>query len=72
MEFFNGNKKNSILFINDIIFNINYRPNAYKHVVTVDDNYNKVIFITNEDEIFYINDVELYRIKKIIINKRIN
>ena len=59
-------KINCIKNINTTIYNIYYPPKDYLYFIIKDD-YDYVLCITHNDEIYYIKDVDLYKLKKIIL-----
>ena len=68
MSLFTDKRNESVKKINDFIFQMSYRKNYF---VIEDDNKNRIACVVNGDDIFYISDIELYKAKKYIINKRI-
>ena len=68
MSLFTDKRNESVKKINDFIFQMNYRKTYF---VIEDDNKNRIACVVNGDDIFYISDIELYKAKKYIINKRI-
>ena len=61
-----NSKINCIKVINGVIHDMYYPPKDYQYFIIKDD-YNYILCVTYNDEIYYIKDIDLYKMKKIIL-----